>query len=416
MRCTLVFLLLLVTPASASAINVSGRLTASAHSWERQETDSTSTAITTIHQLVSFTARDLGVKGLSFHFYGRGFVRAEGSEATRRLALYNTYADWRGIAGRLDLRLGRQRVFAGVGRAAFDGVRAEITLPRSIRFLAYAGTAVPRDYSTRLMGWDEARAYGVRLTARKWKSTFSVSFAGESRERTESLAGPDSARVRLSALARRAVGAEVKTRYFAAAQAYGRVEVDARDWSPARVQARIWGNVSPGLRLSGELDHRRPSLPANSYLSVFSSRRNTELEATMAYTMRRGLLLSGAYAVIYYDDDETQRFRASLSRGGSTITYYRRLGYGGDRDGLSVTGRRSVTENVSLRGSVNVSTYRLSDYQDDRDDTLAGVLGVDYANTGKLAATVETQILRNKTYDYDLRLFGKLTWWFSLRR
>jgi hypothetical protein len=409
-------LILILLPASALGFNLNGRLTASVHSWERQNSDSTSVTHNTIHQLVSLNAKDFGVKGLSFHAYGRGFIHAEGSDSRRRFALYNTYADWKGIARRLDLRIGRQRIFAGVGRGAFDGARATVSLPHSVAVLVYAGIGVPTDYAADVMAWDEAHMYGVRVSARRWKTTFSASFANEARERTEHLDDPDGNPVELQTLARRLVGAEVKSRYFPRAEVYGRFEADAINWEPTRFQLRTWGRLSPKLRLSGELDHRRPSLPANSYLSVFSAKDNTELEATLNYAMRGGFMLSGAYAVIYYTDDETQRFRAALSRGGSSISYYRRLGYGGDRDGVTLGSRRAITPKISVRGNVNFSTYKLSDVQDDRDDTLAGVLALDYAHTGKLAASIEGQLLRNRTYDYDLRLFGKVTWWFNIKR
>lgn len=413
----LLVLLLVTLPASADALDLSGRLTASLYSWERQNTDSTSTAQNTFHQVVSLQAKSLGIKGLSFHAYGRGFVFTEGSDSRRRLALYSVYADWKGIGRRLDMRLGRQRVLAGVGRGTIDGARAAVSLPHSISILAYAGIEAPPDRSTRVMDWEQANLYGLRASVRRWKTTFSLSFANESRERPqEVLDGPDGSPVDLPTLARRLVGAEVRTTYFTNADLYGRVDVDAIDWQATRVQARARGSVSPKLRLSGELDHRRPNLDNNSYLSVFYQKANTELEATLSYAMRGGIQLTGAYSVVYFTDDETQRFRAGLSRGNSSISYYRRLGYGGDRDGLSLGSRRAITSQVSLRGNVNVSTYKLSDVQDDRDDTLAGVLGLDYTQAGKFAASVEGQVLRNKTYDYDLRLFGKVTWWFTVKR
>lgn len=91
------------------------------------------------------------MKGLSIHAYGRGFEHIEGSDSRRRFALYNTYADWNGIAQKLDLRLGRQRVYAGVGRGAFDGARAKVDLNSSFSGLAYAGVGVPGDYSVDIL-------------------------------------------------------------------------------------------------------------------------------------------------------------------------------------------------------------------------------------------------------------------------
>lgn len=69
--------LLLVLPNTPFPLNLSGGLTAALRSWERQDTDSTSTARSTFHQLSSPQAKDLWIEGLSFHAYGSGFVQAE---------------------------------------------------------------------------------------------------------------------------------------------------------------------------------------------------------------------------------------------------------------------------------------------------------------------------------------------------
>jgi hypothetical protein len=106
----LLAVLIVMLPTSASALDLNARLTASLHSWETQDTDSTSIAHNTIHQLLSLKIQDLGVKGLSFHTYGRGFVHTEGSDTRRRLALYSSYADWKGVANRLDLPVARWSV------------------------------------------------------------------------------------------------------------------------------------------------------------------------------------------------------------------------------------------------------------------------------------------------------------------
>ena len=402
-------------PGSASALNLSARLTASLHSWERQDDDSTSVAQNTIHQLVSLKIADVGVKGLSFHAYGRGFIHAEDSESRRRLALYSTYADWKGIARRLDLRIGRQRVFAGVGRGTFDGAQASLSLPLSVELLAYAGAETPQDRSTRVRSWDEGHLYGFRASVRRWRTTLSLSFANESRPAlglTAEEAGESEQE--LTTLARRLLGGEVRSAYLRRAELYGRVDIDAIAWEPARVQLRGSGKASPGLSVSAELDYRAPAIDANSFLSVFPLKANTEIEGAAAYLMRDRFQLNGSYSVVLFAGDETHRLRLGLSRGRSAFGYYRRSGYGGERDGLTFASGRAITPQVSLRGSLNFSTYRLSETSADRDQALSGVLALDYARTDKLAVSVEGHVLENKTYDYDLRLFAKVTWWIDV--
>lgn len=412
----LLAVLLVTLPCSAGALNLNARLTASLHSWERQDTDSTSVAHNTVHQLVSLSLKDLGVKGLSIHAYGRGFLHAEGADSRRRLALYSAYADWKGIARRLDLRLGRQRVFAGVGRGTFDGAGATVSFPRSVKLLAYAGVAAPEDRSTGVRSWDEAHMYGLRASVRKWKTTLSLSFANENRQAASgNLANPNGEEIDLTRFARRQVGGEIRSTYLQGTDLYGRVDVDAVYWRPSRIQIRGRRKATSNLTLSGGFDYRRPLIDANSFLSVFNSEANKEVEGTANYLLQNGSGLSGAYSVVFFSDDRTHRLRLGLSRGASTISYYRRSGYGGDRDGISLGSRHALSSKVSLRGSVNYSKYRLSDAQEDRNKALAGILALDYSNTGKWAASLEGHVLENTEYDYDLRLFAKVTWWIDLK-
>jgi hypothetical protein len=412
----LLAVLIVMLPTSASALDLNARLTASLHSWERQDTDSTSIAHNTIHQLVSLKIRDFGVEGLSFHTYGRGFVHTEGSNTRRRLALYSSYADWNGIANRLDLRLGRQRIFAGVARGTFDGARATVLLPQSVKVLAYAGLAAPQDRSTKVGGWEEAHMYGLRASVRRWKTTLSLSFANETREAAGGdLTDPDGAELNLTRLARRQLGAEVRSTYLHGTDLYGRVDVDAVYWKPSRIQVRGRKKATNRLTFSGEFDYRRPLIDTNSFLSVFNAETNKEIEGTVFYFLQDGFSLSGAYSVVLFSGEETHKLRAGLSRGMSTISYYRRSGYGGDRDGISLGSRRAIFSKLSLRGSVNYSKYRLSDTQQDRNKTFTGVAALDYTNTGKWAASLEGHVLENLTYNYDFRVFAKITWWINIK-
>ncbi len=412
----LLAVLLLLLPDFASALNVSARLTASLHSWERREADDTSVAHNTVHQLISLRLADLGVDGISLHAYGRGFLYAEGSDVRRRLAIYSTYADWRGIGRRLDLRLGRQRILAGVGRGTIDGGRAVLSLPGSIKLLAYAGAGAPDDRSTALGSWSEGNMYGLRFSVRRWKTTFSFSAANESR-RVEAAGptGPEGNEIELATLAGRPVGWEVRSTRLPGTDLYAGLEMDAIEGEPTRARFRGRRRASSRLTFTGEVDYRRPVLSDNSFLSVFASKANTEVEGSADYLLSSGYRLTGSYSTVFFDGDETQRIRLGAARGYSTVSYYRRSGYGGDRDAVSIGSRRGLTSGISLRGSLSYSAYRFSEAQRDRDNSLAGTLALDYTSEGKLAASIEGQVLDNKTYDYDLRLFAKVTWWIDVR-
>jgi hypothetical protein len=413
----LLAVLLLLTPGSAFALKISARLTASLHSWESRDRSGTAVAYNTIHQLLSLDVSGLGVRGLSFHAYGRGFVHTAGSERSRRLALYSAYADWNRIAGRLDLRLGRQRVSAGVGRGTVDGTRAVVSLPYSIKLLAYAGIVAPEDRSTDVGSWRRGHACGLRVAARKFKTTVSLSLAEESR----ALSGVaevnlDGDGPTVPALHTRLVGVNARTTYFPGTDVSGALELDAITWEPARLRLTGRRQATPGLRLSGSVDHRRAVAAAETVSIDPAYKPGTEVRGTATHSLDGGLQLAGAYSVVLSGDGRTHRVRFDLSRGYSKLSYHRRSGYGGRADGVSAGGRVAIVSHVSLRGSLSLSSYGLSEARRSRWTALEGVVALDVEHTGKFAASLEGRLLDNKTYDYDVQLFAKITWWIDVRR
>jgi hypothetical protein len=415
MRCLLAVLLLL-TPSSASALKISARLTASLHSWEIRDDEGTAVSYNTVHQLVSLDVAGLRAKGLSFHAYGRGFLHTEGHEIRRRLALYSTYADWTRITRRLDLRLGRQRISAGVGRGTLDGTRAVVSLPHSIKVLAYLGAISPEDRSTRVGSWGRGHACGSRISARARKTTVSLSFAEQSGSHSGAgLTGPDSREPEANARAVRLAGIEARTTYLTGTDVSGALEIDATGWEMVRARLSGRRQAAPGLKLSASVDMRRSVFDADTVSSAGDDDRSTEVEGGAIYSLGGSLELSGSYSLLRSADGGTHRVRLELTGGRSSISYYRRSGGGGNRDDVRAGGSIAILPLVSLRGSLSLSSYRLSQARRTREEAFEGVLALDFERARKLEATLEGRLIKNKTYDYDVQLFAKVTWWIDVR-
>ena len=92
---------------------VSGRLTASAYTWQVRELDGTIWRHLRFYQSVALNIRGLGVEPLSFHSYIQASADL-GDEAPgrRHYRIYHAYLRWRpqGKLG-MDLSAGRQRVY-----------------------------------------------------------------------------------------------------------------------------------------------------------------------------------------------------------------------------------------------------------------------------------------------------------------
>ena len=115
------------------------RLVSSASAWQQQDTIGQSS-----NHVFGYQTAQLSLSGehLSFHTYLQGFNDFAGpvkNEGTIRF--YNFYLDYTNLFEMLDISLGRQAVFAGVGNGTIDGGVASVRLlDARLKVLGYYGT------------------------------------------------------------------------------------------------------------------------------------------------------------------------------------------------------------------------------------------------------------------------------------
>ena len=124
MGLTLFFIIASSTGFYAQTINA--RFTTSVYSWQQKEIDSNSANHVRAYQLAQVTIGNIGLPGLSFHTY-LNLSNDFGEEAVDdpRVWIYNCYFNYKNTAKAIDLSLGRQRVYAGVGYGTIDGMQVK---------------------------------------------------------------------------------------------------------------------------------------------------------------------------------------------------------------------------------------------------------------------------------------------------
>lgn len=411
----LVFCATLATPATGAS--VSGRLTTSLYGYEGAEPDSSSVTHLWAHQVVRLDVGDVGVKGLSFSTYLRGTTDlSEQADGEPRLRVYSAYLTWKDRTTRV--RIGRQRIGAGVGYGSIDGVRGDAEYA-GLRLTAYAGALVPLNTSTQINSPGTAHLWGLRLsTERFFDSAVAISFADRERDPGEydepgELSGLVGYSGHRPAVQRRLVGVDAYRRFAGGHRLSGRLDGDLHDERLRRAELKGRYQVNRELGLELGWMRREPSIYHNSILSVFDYDSYQEVRARVHYQVSPAIDVSGHAAALLYDGDDAQRLGVTVAVGGNySVGYYRSMGYAGANDGLVGSVYYPLSRKLTLRGQLDLAAYGRYENAPDRDGLVTGVIGATYRPNRATFLEVQLQGLRNPTYTSDLRVFVRGSWRF----
>lgn len=395
----------------ASAVTVDGRVTASAYAYEGNPTESTTSTYVRSHVALRLAATDLGWRGLSLSTYALGTTDlAESADSDPQLRVHNLFLRYQ--AGGVDVRAGRQHLFAGVGYGTIDGARVDAR-HAGVDLTLYGGALAPVGQSG-LGSLSAAHMVGARLsTSRLAGVDLAVSFTDRQRD-PEAFA--DSGRFsrfigQPSGVHRQLVGAEAH-RGFGRHSLRGRLDVDLLDSGVRRAEVAGRLGLSVDLAISAEVLHREPAVYEGSFLSVFPGQPYDEVELGLHYRVAPALALSAYAATVLYDGDDSQRLGLSAACGRNlAVSYYRAQGFAGAHDGLSGSAFWPVGRDLVLRGELGLSSYERF-AADDRDGLASAVAGLTWRPTHTFSLDGQLQALRNPSYDSDLRALVRGSWRF----
>ena len=211
------------------------------------------------------------------------------------------------------------------------------------------------------------------------------------------------------------MGVDVSRKVGRKLKLYGRLDLDIPASEIRRGECTIRWAVRPDLNIIGEFVHRTPNLSRNDVLRVFGGESNQEVGLRGTYRIGQKASLWGNLAAVLYEDDTAHRIGLGISLPRSSLGYIRRDGYGGQSDGLSADILHPLTETLSLRANMNVSSYRLFPEAEDRDEALGTSVGLKYRPARHLSLDLEAQNLSNRIYSRDTRLFARVNIWFFRR-
>lgn len=405
----------------SSQVIINGRLIGSVYTFEKFDTVGVSKKFARGYQSAIFDAA-LSDFSIHTHFQVAGMLQKKLDERPD-YRFYYLYGKWKNIFSVADLSFGRLPYFAGVGNGTIDGGLLTLRFAENkFKITAYGGQTTPIEYE--LKDWKKLKnnftVGGQLVVSAIQNARIGVSFVNRQRERSgywasreDSLFNPTQVFISPGKAKEELVSGDVSYR-FGNSSVHGRYDYDLDNKKTQRGQVGVRVGVNECLSVSGDYIRREPRLFFYSpFFSLFDLKAVDEFELGGDYILLPELraFVRGAY--VKYEGDKSLRWTFGLAHTYVSFSYRGSNGYAGELDNASVQAFYPFFENTFVPSiGIGYQTYRLDDAAK-RDEGIAATLGATVRPWQQLSFDVQSQWLRNKVVQNDVRLFGKVNFWFT---
>lgn len=332
----------------------------------------------------------------------------------------------------LDVKLGREYVFAGIGKGSIDGLYFKVKAGKNKEYqlAGYAGYSTPLDYEFNrypalkndYMAGAQFSYYGVKdLIA-------SASYLNRHHKppdytalRFDTLFNVQEVTIDINPPTENLVGVDFNYTYKLKNNFYGRAyySVTSRQLYRGEVNARV--NVYKELNLSAGYLYRQPQLGYNTIFWVFEHKANQEIEGGADYTLKNGMNLFARVGDVIYSSansvttglkNNALRLQVGVNNPGYGVSYLKYTGYSGESDGVNAYFfRELLPSKLSATISLDFSKYRLGEFSGSRINSLSGMLGFTYRPFPQFSVDAQGQFINNRIYKTDARFLLGLNYW-----
>lgn len=420
----LVVVLFAVKMADAQSVNF--RFNNYFYGWQRIDSLSESSEAKTTH-LRGYQNYLLEFKGGSWSFNTLAQTEEDVIEKTGRgfaYRFYNMYVKGTNLFNVLDVKLGRQYIFAGTGKGTLDGLNLKVKAGKfkEYQLSLYGGALAPYTYEFKkypeikdnyhfgaqfyyfgVKDLSASVSYSNKKRTPEPYNTFRIDSAYNLVERTISFDGP----------AEQLAGIDLNYSYLSKHNFFGRAYYDIEQKKLYRAEANIRVTLPNNLRLFAEYIYREPHFTYNSIFWVFSFNKNQEISGGADYTLKNGINIYARAGVVLYQDDNSVKLQAGFTHPNYGFSFTRFMGYSGESDG--VTGyfqRKLLKDELSASASVSYASYRIGDiYATDKVNSFSGQLGFTYRPMPQFSVDLQGQLLINRIYKTDARILAGFSYW-----
>ena len=415
-----------VTGLEAQTLN--GRFVTSAYGWERQMENGESTSHLRAYENVQL---NFGTKDISFHTYLQGYTDlGDGVEGDPGLRVFNAYLRIKNLFDVVDIKIGRQSLFAGVSYGTIEGAQVKARVADGVEVMAYGGGLTPAgqtlEYQFTENLEDNWQLGGQVLLYLVENTKIGLSYMNRHRETHAFYSWRPDAQMDLQ---------ETLIDYGSRANQYGSVNVshssghmwlygrfdyDFNFERASRAEVAASYQVMPKLELSLNLAHREPVIAWNSYFALLEASAHQEAVLGASYELHPRLSLIGRFSTVMYEDENAFRVSLGAMNKYASIMYTKDVSYDGDLDGFNLHFTYPLMDGMLVPhvGAV-YSTYALAENLDDatnwtqRASTWVGVAGATFRPVQSLSIDLQGQYMTNRIYASDMRAFARVNYWFS---
>ncbi|TET21364.1 MAG: hypothetical protein E3J78_04045 [Candidatus Cloacimonadota bacterium] len=372
------FALLLAMVSSLRAIAINGRSSTSFYGYQEDVKHSE------LYQKLDFDLLELGTQKLSIHSYTQisKDISANDDIETK---IRNAYFNWKENA--LDIRVGRQFISRGIGRASIDGLMVQYQQSGAFSITGYAGTESPFD-SVDVRSWSDGNTIGSYVSL----DCFKNSFIGVSWVRKE----------RNNECDRHAIGFDTDSR-VSVIRLYSQGEMNILEGEVNKILAGIGYRASRKAQLYTEYRYSKPAFRKSSVFNEFEINSAQQLRVGINCVCIELLRISGEYSLLN-KSAVSHRVHGEISSRNISIGYIYGSGYGGSENSVIVNMKLAIANRFRLGAGARYSKYSLSERLHVSDESITTHINCSYRFMRNWDLSARVENYKNKHYEYDTRV------------
>ncbi|MBS1516753.1 MAG: hypothetical protein JSS91_01560 [Bacteroidetes bacterium] len=336
---------------------------------------------------------------------------------------YNLFIKGSNLFNVLDVKLGRQYLFAGVGSGAMDGLYLKLKAGKNkeYQFTAYGGSIARLDYEIKgYAPFSENSVFGGNFYYYGVRDLMAnLSYVNRHKKpepytaiRFDSLYNPYQTEINIDSPADQLLGLDINYNYLKKYYFFSKVYYDINNRKLYRGEINANIPLNEALRFTGFYSYRQPQIRYNSIFSTFAQSENQEAGGGIDYTFKNGINIYGKISDVIYTDDNSLKFLIGFSHPSYGLAYTHYSGYSGESNGFNgYFYRQIVKEKLSVNLGLNYSSYRLGDYSTDKENAFSGLLGLTFRPVPQFSVDAQGQFITNRIYKTDTRFLLGINYW-----
>jgi len=314
---------------------------------------------------------------------------------------YNLYIKGSNLFNVLDVKLGRQYLFSGVGTGAMDGLHLKLKAGehKEYQFTVFGGSITGTDYEfSGYAPFSENSIYGGNFSYYGIRDFYaSVSYINRHKKpepytaiRYDSLFNPYQTVISTDSPEDQLMGIDLNYTYNKRHYFFGKLYYDINNEKLYRGDFNANLLVTDNLRFTG-------------IFSTFAQSEYQEAGGGVDYTLKNGINIYGKISDVFYTDENSIKLQAGFSHPSYGLSYTHYSGYSGESNGLGGYYYRKLADILSMN--------RLGEYSTEKENVFSGLLGLTYRPNTQLSFDAQGQFITNRIYKTDVRFLIGVNYW-----